>query len=294
MKVRAAEVGMDEIARMLATRRDLPPLLVLRFPGLNVLHKRLSFAMAAESGLDTLLGFEMDRETPYDLDEVYWSYRVRRRDVAHGRVDVDLAFVPKLAIATTLDTARRAGLDPAGVETNPAPGETMLVRFSAPTFAQRLQSRRSVAVLAGAACLLTLLAGAVPFLLQYRALAAAEARIGELSAPAEQAAALRKSIDRLSDRATFLDTERKRTGDALSTLAALTRILPDDTYLTALSLHDGKLTILGMAPAAANLISVLANVPRFQQPAFASPLRRSEGGSVETFTITAILAAGAS
>src|SRR5579863_5842328 len=89
MKVRAGEVGMGEIARMLASRRDLPPLLVLRFPGLNVLHKRLSFAIAAESRLGTLLGYEMDRETPFDPDEVYWSYRVRRRDVARGRVDVD-------------------------------------------------------------------------------------------------------------------------------------------------------------------------------------------------------------
>lgn len=294
MEVRADNAGFRDVARMAASRRDMPQLLVLRFPGFTVLHKRLSLPLAAQSRLGALLRFEMDRETPFSPDEVYWDYHVRQRDVTRGRLDVDVAIIPKSAIAATLDTARAAGLDPAGIETDAEPGRTMLVRFSPPTFGQRLQSRRSVAVLAAAACLLALIAAAIPFIRQRQALATADATIASLTASATEAATLRKTIDQLSDKGAFFEKERSRTGDALSTMAALTRILPDDTYLTSLTLHDVKLTILGLSPSAANLIGLLAKASAFTQPTFTSPVLQNQGGSLEAFTIAVTLAAGAS
>lgn len=288
-QARAGEAGFRDIAHTIASQRGWPTLLVLRIPALGVLSKRLALPLAAQGGLEALLGFEMDRETPFARDEVYWGYRVRHRDVPHGRLDVELVIIPRPAVASALDAARQAGLEPAFIEVDTAPGETMLVRLGAGMPREQVRSRQSLMALAAAACLLAVIAIATPFLRQHQALAAADATIAALTGQAEEAAALRKSLDQLSDAASVMNKERDRTGGALSLLAAVSRVLPDNTHLTALSQHGDKITISGMSPSAADLIGLLAKGPLFRDPAFASPVVHIDGQSLEMFTISVAL-----
>ncbi len=87
-----------------------------------------------------------------------------------------------------------------------------------------------------------------------------------------------------------LAAERAKTGDVLQILAAVTDIVPDDTWLTDLSLHQGKLGINGQSPAAARLIPALAADPSFRNPAFAAPVTRAPDGHADLFAIRAELA----
>jgi general secretion pathway protein L len=83
-----------------------------------------------------------------------------------------------------------------------------------------------------------------------------------------------------------LKTEHDRNGSAIATLAAATKSLPDETYLTALSLKAGRLTMSGLSPSAAQLIGLLARTPAFREPAFDAPVVESESTGLEAFTIT--------
>ena len=110
--VRADRAGFARIADMLAAQRDAPRPLLLRVPLAQCLRKEITLPLAAEGDLDTLLGYEMDRETPFAKDEVYWGYRMRRRDVAHGRLEIDLRTGGQLgpdtpACVVQVATARR-------------------------------------------------------------------------------------------------------------------------------------------------------------------------------------------
>src|ERR1051325_1279931 len=53
---------------------------VLRVGDSDVLGRSLSLPLAAERQLDQVLAFEMDRETPFKPDELFWTHRIDRRD----------------------------------------------------------------------------------------------------------------------------------------------------------------------------------------------------------------------
>ena len=84
--------------------------------------------------------------------------------------------------------------------------------------------------------------------------------------------------------------ELERTGDPLQILATVTHILPDDTYLTDLSLRQRQLTIVGRSSSAPRLITGMSADPTIRNAAFAAPVTRVEGASVDMFSIRAEIA----
>ena len=82
----------------------------------------------------------------------------------------------------------------------------------------------------------------------------------------------------------------QRTGDVLQTLAAVTRILPDDTYLTDFSLRERQMTLSGRSASAPRLITGLSADPAIRNTAFAAPVTRIEGATVDVFSIKAEVA----
>jgi general secretion pathway protein L len=67
----------------------------------------------------------------------------------------------------------------------------------------------------------------------------------------------------------------------------VTRVLPDDSYLTELELLQRKLTLSGRSVAAARLIGAFAANGEFRNPSFAAPVTRIEALRQEIFTIVA-------
>jgi general secretion pathway protein L len=108
--------------------------------------------------------------------------------------------------------------------------------------------------------LLAVAAAASPFVLQSIAWNATERQIAELRPGVAKVEALRRRLAEGAAGADAVIAERVRTGDALQVLAAVTDILPDDTYLSDLSLRQGKLNLSGRSPSAARLIPALAAV----------------------------------
>ena len=63
-------IGMADLPRTAGTTT------VLRLGEADVLGKTVSLPLAAERELDQALAFEMDRETPFTAEELYWNHRV--------------------------------------------------------------------------------------------------------------------------------------------------------------------------------------------------------------------------
>ena len=79
--------------------------------------------------------------------------------------------------------------------------------------------------------------------------------------------------------------ERGRVGDALQVLAVVTDTLPDDTYLTELSLHQRKLALSGESGAAAKVIVALSAEPMLHKTEFVAPVTRAPTGGLDMFSI---------
>jgi general secretion pathway protein L len=99
--------------------------------------------------------------------------------------------------------------------------------------------------------------------------------------------AVRSRIEAATAGADVLAAAQRDIGDPLETLASLTDLLPDDTFLTDLSLTGRKLTINGQSASAAKLIGLLSTEPSLGNPSFVAPVTRLETSHTDLFSIRA-------
>ncbi len=265
-----------------------PASISLALPAGLLLERHVSLPLAAARDPGGVLRFEMDRLTPFIAADVVFGWSIRQRDRKRGRLELALWLIPTAPLRPLLAALADAGAAVHSVlEGWPAaPRRLPLSLTAAPADGWRGSIRRLS--LAGCA-LLALAAVSIPFLRQSLALAATEARIAALRPRANQAAALRQRLSAAEAGGAAVARERARLADPMDTLATLTALLPDDTHLTQLSLHEGRLEVSGLSQAAARLIGLLAASPALRNPSFAAPVTRAETGSGEMFSIRAEL-----
>lgn len=251
----------------------------------RLLLREVTVPLAAERSLESMLAYEIDRLTPFAAADVLWTHRVLGRDRALGRLRLELALVPRAALAPVLSRLAELGMVPQALEAAGPDGAIRRIALAPPDPA-RLSARRRQERWALAACVAVALAlAALPFLRQSLALADTAAKIAALRPAVQQAEALRQHI--IAGAGTGrLAAARAQAGDALLGLSALTELLPDDTWLTSLSLRKRQVSIEGHSAEATRLIALLAADPRLRNPAFIAPVVRAEDGS-DIFSIRA-------
>ena len=261
---------------------------LIRLSADDVLAKTFVLPLAAERHLDQVLAFEMDRETPFTATEVYWTSHVLRREQTAGQLWVRVLILPHSALAPLLQMLDRARLRPHLAEIEAGPDRGARISLGN-TQGRPARSRALRPALAGCA-ILALVALTLPYVQQGLSLLGLERSIAAEKQAAVEAQQLQQQIDRLSGGTTFVEQERIKLGRPLVALAALTRLLPADTYLTDLGLHQGKITFTGRSAGASRLIGLLAATNQLRDPAFAAPVTRIGGSELENFTITAEVA----
>jgi general secretion pathway protein L len=230
----------------------------------------------------------MDRETPFTVDEVYWSHRIAGRDRQRQQMTVRLLLMPRARLAALLGALAAAGLRPKRAEIVGGPDEGCCLPLDTDGGQRHSEPRRrwllwpAAALCAGLAVLMAVL----PFVRQANALAEVNREIAADRPVAAEAEGLRREIDRLASAANVVESERDKAGRPLGTLATLTRLVPDDTYLTELQQQQRKMSVSGRSAAASRLIAALATGNELRDPAFAAPVTRAEGSRPEIFTIT--------
>jgi general secretion pathway protein L len=284
------EAGARAMRSVLAERvRPRPTSVVLRVPPDLLLERRVPLPLAAERDLDRVLTYEMDRLTPFTADELFWTWRIERRDRAEGRLLVQVSLVPKATVAAAVDALEKAGAAPSLLEADVAEEEDgeeprlLPLRHVAPP--SRRWQRPALALAGGACAVLAVAAVAIPFVEQSLAQDEAEATIASLRPQVDQVSAIRRRIADTRAGGDELAAQRARVGDALEMLAVLTQALPDDTYLTDLALRGRAATMSGQSAAAARIIGALSADAAVRNPAFTAPVTRNELGQKEGFSI---------
>jgi general secretion pathway protein L len=286
---RAGNGALPDLKQAMDAIPNLPPLRALRIPERQVLRKRVSLPPAVRRDLANVLVYEIDRETPFEQAEVYWNYSLAGQTAPKDRLDVDLVVVPRRVADALADTARAFGFFPTALEADneykrPA---YMWLETPNPLHYFRLPPRLKPFLPASYAAAIALLI--LPFAIQQARLFLADKDIAAVESQARAASALNLAANRRMAALAFMGQSRHGES-ALAILAAATRALPDDTFLTAFTVHGGQVTMAGSSEAAAKLIGALAASRSFRDPAFDSAVLQSESDDLEKFTITAKLA----
>ena len=280
----AGHAGEDELRGVLADRKSREGLvMVLPDP---LLVREVVLPLAAEANLDQVLRYEMDRLTPFTPDQVFFSHRVLAHDRAQGLVRVEMALAIRAQVSPWLEALRAAGAAPDTLEGVGPDRHQRQISLVAPD-PKRLARARRAARMSAAFCLVMAAAVLVfPLVRQSLALNEVETRIAAYRPRVQEVEALRRRVLSGAAGAGQIAVLREKAMLAVQVLGTLTDALPDDTWLTSLSLHQTRLVLEGRAAAASKLIAVLAAEPRLKDPAFAAPVVRAENGT-DIFTIQA-------
>jgi general secretion pathway protein L len=281
------------LAGLPAALRRRPHRVTLRPPPGMLLEREVVLPLAAQHDPGGVLRYELDRLTPFTPDQVFWAWQQEGRDAARGTLRLRVSLLPKAALQAAVEALRRAGLPLAGLEATSPDGRTRAIPMGdaagVPSRRREEWRRRGLAAAGTACCCLAVAAVALPFVQQSLALAAADRHVEALRPRVAEAEALRRRIADAKGGQDAFAAERARVGDALRAIAALTEILPDDTWLTELTLRQRRLTIAGRSAGAARLIGLLSADPTIRDATFAAPVTRADSGGADAFSIRAEL-----
>lgn len=253
----------------------------------------LSFPEAAEDNLRQVLAFEMDRNTPFKADDVYYDYRVVDRNAVSRTIGIQLAVVRRKAVDDVHALCEKRGIELGGVdvaagafESDSRP-ETVGVNLLQPEKrARRERTRLKINLALGAAVVLVLFGVMWNSLNQKRAdLEQFRQRVAEVRAEARAVTDLKNELDKATEAAGFLAQRRAKQPALLDVILVVTHILPDDIWLQRLQIKEDKVSITGHSPDASRVISILEQTPGLSRPGFVGSITPDQQRGTERFTI---------
>lgn len=278
-----AERELNEVARDLLLPED------------RVLRKRVVLPVAAEANLRQALAFEMDRQTPFRADDVFFDYRLLDRDRDAGQLKLELVVTQKQPLVRDIQQLEPLGAAPGGVDVEVG-GEPMGVNLLPLDMRQRIINSKSRAnrTLGIALIALLLLVMAQSIWLRQHQLDEVGEAIDEVREEAMQVQQIRDRIADAAEAAGFLHQRRASAPPTVEVLAEVTRILPDDTFLDRLLISAESVQMQGKSDNAQRLIELVNGSPMFTDAAFRGSTRLDTRSRKEIFDINASLVNGGS
>jgi len=280
----------DLRARLDATAASVPRWLLL--DASQVLRPQLVVPAGAEPRLREMMAHEIDRQTPFALDQVGFEPRVLARDPATRQLRVELVVLPVARLQALLErlgplSAGLAGVDVLGADGLPL-GVNLLPRGER---VARVQGTRYLNLGLGVATLALVLASLVLVLGNRQdAHAAWTERVAAAQKQAREARKLRSALESSVRAANFLARQRARQPTVLEVLADLTRRLPDDTWLEKVAINSGNVVLIGQSDQAAALPKLLQDSALLHKPTLTGSVQADPRTGKERFTLTAVVA----
>jgi general secretion pathway protein L len=270
-------------------RQDLRLALCLSPEG--VLRRRLLLPEAARDNLRQIGAFEMDRQTPFRLDQVYYDLREVRGAAPAGRIAAELIAAPRALVDAQLEHLRNAGIAIDAVDL--CEGDARLgVNLLPPELARahRDPRRRLNLALAAATVVLLLLCLGQWLHNREEALATMQAQVDDMRADAQKIAALRKQLEDSTGAAGFLARRKTDSVAVVDVLQDLTARIPDDTWLERFTIDSsGRVGMQGQSAKAAPLIDILQGSKLITGANFQGVIQRDPATNKERFFMDAQL-----
>lgn len=286
----AAFVDDEPLSRLLSPRiNSLPRWLLL--PERGGLRRRLSLPAAAADRLREVLGFEIDRQTPFTLADVYYDARVlgRRGD---GQIDAELIVVPR----DSLERALAALGDPlvatlAGVDMADAGGLPLGVNLLPGAQRSRRRDPRAIWNFGLAVVALVALGAGLWQILHNREAAAdaLEIQAKRLGQQAAKVSAEKKQLVDQVEGLRFLQQTRSGRPSTVEVLDELSRLLPDSTYIERVSIEGERILIVGLSSEAPRLVERLQGSKLWHSMNLTGALMPDPGKGKDRFNLSAEL-----
>jgi general secretion pathway protein L len=254
----------------------------------HVLFRSLDFPRRAVDFLDGMIRAQIDRLTPWTASDAVFGWSPPS-DIANERIQLTLAATSKNKIQPLVRLAGDLGAASVAAFVEPPAGEGAPNRFK--VFETSLQSaigrRMDAPRILRIILLSTGLAAAVSLALAAYAGNTLDVEQQQLLRRiAERRASLRLNQNGAGGSAQSLLAKRKQTTpSSVMVLEAISRVLPDSTYVTELRIEGDKVQVIGISQDAPSLIRLIEQSPQFSRATFFAPTTRAQSDPGERFHI---------
>ncbi|MBL0122192.1 MAG: hypothetical protein IPP88_05490 [Betaproteobacteria bacterium] len=289
-KIPAAEVTTHPLLRELRAKGH-DQVRVLLGPD-QVLQKTITLPAAIEENLREVMGFELDRHTPFVSSQAYYDVKLQKRDPQRETIDVLLAVAARTTVDPLLVMLRQAGLSVDGITvvTAESTGQAIELLPVADKPARKWGNllRLNLALLA-VALLLGLVALLLPIWQKREAVIALNPLVTKASTEYEINQRVHDEYTKLANEYNYITGKKQGMHPSLVILEELTKISPDTTVAQSMDLKSSgktrEVTLIGEALASSKVIEALEQSPLFQNASQRSITRRGSVGTNEWFHI---------
>ncbi|MEJ2590050.1 MAG: PilN domain-containing protein [Candidatus Thiodiazotropha sp.] len=254
--------------------------------------KKVSLPIETEENLREVLAFEMDRQTPFKADQVYYDYVILGRDKQARSLEVILILAPIDKLTYALEKLN--GNDIVINAISPCEEHNgLLNRVNLLPPEKRQKPRKGYRVinylLLFAFVLLLLANLGLPIWQKATYAQSLERELNDFKQQSAETVALRDKVEQAKLENRFLENRKKHSLQFLQILNELTLLIPDDTWLSNLELRDNTVHLHGQSVASAALIPLIDASPLFKNVTFRSPVTQNKQNNTERFHISAEL-----
>jgi general secretion pathway protein L len=265
---------------------EQPAEIVLQMPKDRALTRVVMLPIAATANLRQVLGYEMDRLTPFSASQLYYDALILERQSEQRRIRVELSALPRAEVDAALEPLAAMGVAPDIVEiAGGRPGANLLPVEKRPQ--RGVWPRRLQRMLIAVSLSLGLAAMLLP-LWQYRTLVIGlQKQVDALQRESGQVLTLREQLEKAVESSRFLLQKKQSHTPVIELLRELTVILPDNTWLERLQIKGDTLQLIGQSSSASALVSVIEESKLLGGVAFASPVTNDRRTGKERFVLGA-------
>jgi general secretion pathway protein L len=259
----------------------------------HVMFSPLDFPSQAGDFLDGMLREQVDRLTPWSVKEAIFGW-TEPTNAANDRIEVTFAATSKLKIQPLLQLAQALDVRSIAVFAAAPGGEGTPTRIKLFDDSQLSAIARTVNVprILRAVLLSAGLAAAASLLVTAYLGNSLQSERQELQRRISQRrAALRLDANAGGSALSLLAKRKQTTPSSVMVLEAVSRVLPDSTYVTELRIEGDKIQVVGMTQDAPSLIRLMEQSPQFTRATFFAPTTHAQNEPGERFHIEAHITA---
>lgn len=256
-------------------------------PG-RFLVRPLELPKRAMEFLDGIIRSQIDRLTPWNANQAIYGWTAAN-DGAADKINMNIVAAARTTVIPMVLALQASGAKSVTVSTRVPDAQSRLVvvdvlehRAARPTQMQR--ARKAVIVIFAVAAATAAVSAATSNVLG----GILDTRQETLSQKiAQRRAALRIGLGAVDIALSRLEQRKHENAASVLVLEALSRLLPDDTYVTELRLQGNKVQLVGITQDAPSLIGILEQSSQFKAATFFAPTTRGANDPGERFHIEA-------
>jgi general secretion pathway protein L len=256
----------------------------------KVLSIEVVLPLAAEENLREVLSFEMDKNTPFTADQVYYQYFVTSRRPGDKTMSLQLFVAPRNIVDESLLRLAKIGLhpdliSPHGVDNANGHRINLVPPLKGRT--HRFTRQRLNQSLGALALLLFVLMLALPIVQKNRVINSLEEDIAQAMTAATASNQLRQEVEKLALGSKYLVEKKQTETTMMHLLNEMSRVIPDDTWVNRVDIDRDEIQLQGQSGSAAGLIALIEESPTFQSAQFRSPITQVARTNQERFHLSA-------